>query len=86
MDFKFTRSDLKISIIFFIISIFIGSMDYDEYPDDKKYLLIIDHINFILFTAFSVYILIFVFFARYFPKGEYIKLLLLGLGFLLIIG
>ena len=86
MEIKFTKSDLRISIIFFLFAIVIGSMDYEEYPDDKKYLLIIDHINFILFTSFSVYILIFVLFAKYFPKGEYLKLLLFGLGFLMIIG
>jgi len=61
-------------------------MDYEEYPDDEKYKLIIDHINFILFTSFSVYILIFVLFAKFFPKGEYLKLLFFGIGFLMIMG
>ena len=60
MIFKLTKSDLKLAAIFFLIAIVIGSMDYADYPEDEKYLLIIDHINFILFCSVSVYVLVFI--------------------------
>ncbi len=86
MIFKLTKSDIKLAGIFFLISILIGSMDYADYSEEKKYLLFIDHINFILFCSVSVYVLVFVIFARYFPKGQFFKLFLYGVGFLFLMG
>lgn len=86
MIFKLTKSDIKLAAIFFIISIFVGSMDYADYPDGKKYLLIFDHINFILFCSVSVYVLVFIIFAKYFPKKQFFQLFFYGVGFLFLMG
>ena len=86
MDFKLIRSDLYLAGIFFLISIFIGSMDYEDYEDGEKYLLIIDHINFILFSSVSVFVLVYVIFAKFFPKGQFFQLFFYGLLFLFFMG
>ena len=86
MDYRLTKSDLKIALIFFIIAIIVGSMDYEDYPEDKKYLLLVDHINYIFFTSISAYVLIFVIFAKYFPKKQYARLIAYGVLFLFFIG
>ena len=86
MIFKLNKSDIKLAAIFFLIAILVGSMDYADYPDDEKYLLIIDHINFILFCSVSVYILVFIIFAKYFPTGQFFKLFFYGVGFLFLMG
>lgn len=86
MNFKLTRSDIYLALIFFGLSIIIGSMDYQDYPEGKLYLLGIDHINFILFCAVSVYVLIYVIFARFFPTKQFILLFLCGIGWLFFMG
>ncbi|MFK8008997.1 MAG: sensor histidine kinase [Saprospiraceae bacterium] len=86
MTFKLTKSDLKLAALFFLISIFVGSMDYTDYPEGKLHLLFIDHINFILFCSVSVYVLVFIIFANFFPKGQFFQLFFYGLGFLFLMG
>lgn len=86
MIFKLTKSDLYLAGIFFFLSLFIGSMDYADYPADKKYLLWIDHLNFLLFTSFSVYILVYIIFAKYFPSGKFLHLFFWGIVFLFFMG
>jgi len=86
MTFKLTRSDLYLAGIFFFISLFVGSMDYADYPEGKKYLLLIDHINFILFTTFSVFVLVYVIFANYFPTRQFFQLFFYGVLFLFLMG
>lgn len=86
MSFKLTRSDLNLAGIFFLLSLFIGSMDYSDYPADKKYLLWIDHLNFLLFTSFSVYVLVYIIFAKYFPNGKFLQLFFWGIIFLFFMG
>lgn len=86
MIFKLTKSDIKLAAIFFLISILVGSMDYADYPEGKLYLLLIDHINFILFCSVSVYVLVFIIFAKYFPQKKFFHLFFFGVGFLFLMG
>lgn len=86
MNFKLTKSDIRLAILFFVMSIFVGSMDYDDYPKDEKYLLLIDHVNFILFTSVSVYVLVYIIFAKYFPTKQFVKLFFVGVSFLFLMG
>ncbi len=86
MDFKLTKSDLYLTGIFFLLSLVIGSMDYSDYKEGEKYLLIIDHINFILFTVTSVFVLVYVIFARFFPKRQFLQLFFFGILFLFFMG
>ncbi|MEM6966525.1 MAG: histidine kinase [Bacteroidota bacterium] len=86
MHFKLTRSDIYLALIFFGISIIIGSMDYANYPEGKLYLLWVDHVNFILFCAVSVYVLIYIIFARFFPTKQFVLLFITGIGWLFIMG
>jgi two-component system LytT family sensor kinase len=86
MIFKLTRSDIKLAVIFFLIAILVGSMDYADYKEGEKYLLLIDHINFILFCSVSVYVLVFIIFAKYFPKKQFFQLFFYGVVFLFSMG
>ena len=84
MEFKLTKSDLYISAIFFAVSIVVGSMDYKDYDDLN--MLWVDHINYILFTSVSVYVLVFVIFAKFFPKRQFLLLFVCGIAFLFFMG
>lgn len=86
MTFKLTRSDLYLAGLFFLFAIVIGSMDYNDYEEGKKYLLIVDHVNFILFSSVSVFVLVFVIFAKYFPKRQFFQLFFFGILFLFMMG
>lgn len=86
MTFKLTKSDLYLTGIFFILAIFVGSMDYADYKEGEKYLLLIDHLNFIFFSSTSVFVLVYIIFAKFFPNGQFFKLFFFGVSFLFIMG
>lgn len=86
MNFKLTKSDLYLTGVFFLVSLVIGSMDYSDYEEGEKYLLLVDHVNFILFTASSVYVLVYIIFAKFFPKGQFFQLFFYGVLFLFFMG
>ncbi|HFC00306.1 MAG TPA: histidine kinase [Phaeodactylibacter sp.] len=86
MNFKLTKSDLQLAGVFFLLSVIIGCMDYDMYEEGEGYLLFWDNFNYVLFASFSVYVLVFVIFATFFPKKQFLRLFFFGILFLFFMG
>ncbi len=84
MDFKLTKSDIYFIVIFFLVSIPIGFMDYEDY--DEKYLVYVDVTLYIIMSGFSGYVLVFVIFAKFFPARKIILLFIWAVLFLFFMG
>jgi len=84
MDFKITKSDLYILLLYFAIAIPINFYDYADY--EVKMDLVIETALMVFFDTTCIFVILFVLFPRFFPKKQYVLLLIFSILFLLFQG
>lgn len=84
MDFKLRKSDLYVLLLYFAIAIPINLFDYADY--DNKMDLVYETLLMIFFETTCVYVIIFIIFPQFFPKRQFVLLLLSAVAFLILLG
>ena len=85
MNFKFTKSDFYLFALYFLFAVPILLLD--DYDYSKSWLIPIGETAvYILLNGFSAYVLVFIFFPRFFPSGRYISLFVSLILLLLVTG
>lgn len=80
MDFKLTKSDIYVLLLYFAFAIPINSYDYADY--ENKMDLVYETLFGIGIDVVSIYAIIFVIFPYFFPKRKYVLLLTSSILFL----
>ena len=84
MDFKITKSDIYLFLLFFGFAIPVGLVDYADY--DRLMDLFWETILYVVFTSMSTYLIVYVFFAKFFPRKQFLFLLLSTTLLLIVLG
>jgi hypothetical protein len=84
MNYNLNRSDLYIVFLYFVFAIPISFFDYEGYRDAASVLA--NTISYIIIVSISVYIIVFVLFAKFFPKKKFTALVLSLVVWLSIMG
>jgi len=84
MDFKITKSDIYVLLLYFIIAVLINCYDYADY--DNKMDLVVENLLMIFFDSSCIFIIVFIIFPKFFPKKQFVLLLLSSVGFLMLWG
>lgn len=84
MKFKFTRSDLTLVVLYYIIVIAIDVIEDADFENINRFLT--ETILWVVSDLTCIFLIIFLIFPYYFPKGKYIPLVISCLGVFLILG
>ena len=84
MDFKITKSDTYLFLLFFGIAVPIGLVDYADY--DRLMDLFWESLLYVVFTSTCVYLIVYVCFAKFFPRKQFLLLLISTTLLLLVLG
>ena len=84
MNYKFTKSDFYLALVYYAFAIPVSMLDFQEYPE--KWKLFVEVGAFSIITGISMYVFVFVLFARFFPKRQYATLFIFTLIYFFFMG
>jgi len=84
MDFKINKSDLYVLLLYFAIAIPINCFDYADYDDKMD--LVVENLLMVFFDTTCILVIVFYLFPKFFPKKQFVLLLVCSLGFLMLWG
>lgn len=84
MDFKLTKSDINVLLLYFAFAIPINCFDYADYDDKMD--LVYEVLLGISIDVICIYVILFVLFPKFFPKKQFFRLLASSIIFLMIFG
>ncbi len=84
MDFKLTKSDIYVLLLYFAFAFPINWFDYADY--DNKMDLVYETLLGISTDLICIYVILFVFFPKFFPKRQFVSLLASSIVFLILYG
>ncbi len=84
MDFKFSKSDLYLILLYFAFAIPLSMLDYAAY--DEKWKLWMESLYYAIILSLSAYVIVFVLFARFIPRRQYLLLFITTTSFVFLMG
>lgn len=72
MNYAFKKSDFYLLLLYFAFAIPISALDYAQYTE--KWKLAAEVTAYSLLTAASMYVFVYIIFARFFPRQKYVQL------------
>ena len=84
MKFKFTKSDLTLVVLYFLVGITVNLMEYANYESRSHFL--IETILWVSSDLICIFLIIFLILPYYLPKAKYIQLVISCLGVFFILG
>lgn len=84
MDFKLTKSDIYVLLLYFAFAIPINSYDYADYDDKME--LVYEILLGVSTDIICIYVILFVLFPKFFPKRQFVRLLASSILFLAVFG
>ncbi len=83
MNFKFERTDLYLILIYFGFAVPIGLLDWDY---DNWTHALLERMTFVMLNTTTLYVVVFVFVAKFLPKRKFLLLFVVLLPFLILMG
>lgn len=83
MNFKFERTDLYLILIYFGFAIPIGLLDWDYRSWTHA---VLERMTYVLLNTTTLYVVVFVFIAKFLPKRQFLLLFIVLLPFLILMG